>query len=110
MAKQYLSSQEILFRCFEDKTGQLRTSNGPYALQDYLNAVFDENTNSLRISSVVNSIVVPSEKLSLLVAPEDGQLIKLTTEDDDPDFVAMRQALELDVNAEAILAACKLEG
>lgn len=29
---------------------------------------------------------------------------------DDPDFVAMRQALELDVNAEAILAACKLEG
>ena len=30
--------------------------------------------------------------------------------DDDPDFVAMRAALELDVNAEAILAACKLEG
>ena len=83
MAKQYLSSQEILFRCFEDKTGQLRTSNGPYALQDYLNAVFDENTNSLRISSAVNSIVVPSEQLSLLVAPEDGQIIKLITEDDE---------------------------
>ena len=30
--------------------------------------------------------------------------------EDDPDFIAMRQALELDVNAEAILAACKLEG
>ena len=30
--------------------------------------------------------------------------------DDDPDFVAMKAALELDVNAEAILAACKLEG
>ena len=30
--------------------------------------------------------------------------------DDDPDFVAMEDALELDVNAEAILAACKLKG
>jgi len=30
--------------------------------------------------------------------------------DDDPDFVAMKDVLELDVNAEAILAACKLEG
>jgi hypothetical protein len=30
--------------------------------------------------------------------------------DDDPDFVAMKDALELDVNAEAILAECKLEG
>jgi hypothetical protein len=30
--------------------------------------------------------------------------------DDDPDFVAMRAALELDVNAEEILATCKLEG
>ena len=30
--------------------------------------------------------------------------------DDDPDFVAMKAALELDVNAEAILAECKLEG
>ena len=29
---------------------------------------------------------------------------------DDPDFVAMKDVLELDVNAEAILAACKLEG
>jgi hypothetical protein len=30
--------------------------------------------------------------------------------DDDPDFVAMKDVLELDVNAEAILAECKLEG
>lgn len=30
--------------------------------------------------------------------------------DDDPDFIAMKAVLELDVNAEAILAACKLEG
>ena len=30
--------------------------------------------------------------------------------DDDPDFVAMKDVLVLDVNAEAILAACKLEG
>jgi len=29
---------------------------------------------------------------------------------DDQDFVAMKDVLELDVNAEAILAACKLEG
>ena len=30
--------------------------------------------------------------------------------DDDPDFVAMKDVLEMDVAAEEILAACKLEG
>ena len=38
----------------------------------------------------------------------DDFVIAQDLSDDDPDFIAMKAALDLDVNAEAILAACKL--
>ena len=46
----YLQSQEILKRCFNNVTGKLKSSGGTYTMQDYLNAVYDETTDSLRIS------------------------------------------------------------
>lgn len=51
MNKNYHSTQEIFRRCFVNKTNTLRFSNTAYTLQDYLNAVYDEKTDSLRISS-----------------------------------------------------------
>ena len=39
----------------------------------------------------------------------DDFVLSQDLSDDDPDFVAMKDVLELDVNAEAILAACVLD-
>ena len=50
MNKNYHSAQQILRRCFVNKTNTLRFSNTAYTIQDYLNAVYDEKTDSLRIS------------------------------------------------------------
>lgn len=49
MAKQFLQSQQILKRCFNDVTGKLKMNGGYYTMQDYLNAVYDEKSDSLRV-------------------------------------------------------------
>jgi len=46
----YYSSQEILRRCFDNNTGKLASSSTAYTAQDYLNAVYDEQNDCLRIS------------------------------------------------------------
>lgn len=46
----YISSQEILKRCFQNKTGKLKATSGTYTAQDYFNAVYDSENDSLRIS------------------------------------------------------------
>lgn len=46
----YISAQEILKRCFQNKSGKLKTSFGTYTVQDYFNAVYDEKNDSLRVS------------------------------------------------------------
>ena len=46
----YLQSQQILKRCFNDVTGKLKSTGGTYTVQDYLNAVYDDTSDSLRIS------------------------------------------------------------
>lgn len=50
MAKEYLSAQEIFKRCFDNKSNKLKTVSAPYSLQDYLNAVYDDTNDALRIS------------------------------------------------------------
>lgn len=49
MPKNFLQSQEILKRCFNDVTGKLKAKGGTYTMQDYLNAVYDESSDSLRV-------------------------------------------------------------
>lgn len=46
----YISSQEILKRCFQNNTGKLKATGGTYTTQDYFNAVYDNEKDSLRIS------------------------------------------------------------
>ena len=52
----YLSTQEILKRCFDNKTGKLKSSSGTYTAQDYFNAVYDSEKDALRISLDMNEI------------------------------------------------------
>ena len=47
--KEFLQSQQILKRCFNNVTGKLKSNGGTYTTQDYLNAVYDESKDSLRI-------------------------------------------------------------
>lgn len=47
--KEFLQSQQILKRCFNNVTGKLKSNGGTYTTQDYLNAVYDQSKDSLRI-------------------------------------------------------------
>lgn len=49
MQKQYLQTQDIFNRVFQNNTGTLRASMGYFTTQDYINAVFDYSKNALRI-------------------------------------------------------------
>ena len=49
MAQKYYAAQEILKRCFENKSGKLKSSSGTYTVQDYLNAIYDSENDALRI-------------------------------------------------------------
>jgi hypothetical protein len=49
MSKEYLQSQEILKRCFQNTTKRLKIK-GFYSEQDYFNAVYDDTADALRVS------------------------------------------------------------
>lgn len=99
-----------------------QASTPPYALMDGVSTpqgqwVVDDNPAPVRYSKLKLKRALADMGLwsQVKAAIEDAGrwddfVLAQDLSDDDPDFVAMRQALELDVNAEAILAACKLEG
>lgn len=99
-----------------------QASTPPYALVDGVSVpqgqwVVDDNPPPQRYSKLALKRALSDMGLwsQVKVAIEDAGrwddfVLAQELTSDDPDFVAMRQALELDVNAEAILAACKLEG
>lgn len=45
----YFQSQQILKKCFNNVTGRLNIKGGTFTTQDYLNAVYDEKNDALRI-------------------------------------------------------------
>ena len=92
MAKNnYLQSQEILKRCFVNVTGKLKSTGGTYTTQDYLNAVYDESKDSLRIivdgggggeSSGSSYWGEPVNSVSdLPITAEEGTITPVITED-----------------------------
>lgn len=69
---QHFSTQEILKRCFNSATGRLTVTN-TYDIQDYFNAIFDAENNSLRIA--VDGVVTgetPSGDVLPEVTAEDN--------------------------------------
>ena len=99
-----------------------QASTPPYALVDGVSTpqgqwVVDDNPEPQRYSKIKLKRALSDMGLwaQVKAAIEDAGrwddfVLAQELSDDDPDFVAMRQALELDVNAEAILDTCKLEG
>ena len=99
-----------------------QASTPPYALVDGVSTpqgqwVVDDNPPPVRYSKFKLKRALSDMGLWLQVKAAieaagrwDDFVLAQDLSDDDPDFVAMKAALELDVNAEAILAACKLEG
>lgn len=99
-----------------------QASTPPYALVDGVSVpqgqwVIDDNPAPIKYSKLKLKRALSDMGLwsQVKAAIEDAGrwddfVLAQDLSDDDPDFVAMRQALELDVAAEEILAACKLEG
>jgi len=99
-----------------------QASTPPYALVDGLSTpqgawVVDDNQAPIKYSKLKLKRALSDMGLwaQVKAAIEDAGrwddfVLAQDLSDDDPDFVAMRQALDIDVNAAAILAACKLEG
>ena len=99
-----------------------QASTPPYALVDGVSTpqgqwVVDDNPAPQRYSKLALKRALSDMGLwsQVKAAIEDAGrwddfVLAQELTSDDPDFVAMKAALELDVNAEAILAACKLEG
>ena len=50
MGKQYLQTQDIFNKVFQNAENRLKASIGYYSTQDYLNAVYDSSKDALRIS------------------------------------------------------------
>ena len=99
-----------------------QSSTPPYALVDGVSTpqgqwIIDDNPPPTRYSKLKLKRALSDMGLwaQVKAAIEDAGrwddfVLAQDLSEDDPDFVAMRKALELDVNAEAILDACKLEG
>ena len=99
-----------------------QASTPPYALVDGVSTpqgqwVVDDNPAPQRYSKLKLKRALSDMGLwsQVKAAIEDASrwddfVLAQDLSDDDPDFVAMKDVLELDVNADAILAACKLEG
>ena len=99
-----------------------QASTPPYALVDGVSTpqgqwVVDDNPAPVRYSKLKLKRALSDMGLwsQVKAAIEDAGrwddfVLAQELTDDDPDFVAMKDVLVLDVNAEAILAACKLEG
>ena len=99
-----------------------QASTPPYALVDGVSTpqgawVVDDNPAPVRYSKLKLKRALSDMGLwsQVKAAIEDAGrwddfVLAQDLSDDDPDFVAMKDVLELDVNAEAILASCKLEG
>ena len=99
-----------------------QASTPPYALVDGVSTpqgqwVVDDNPAPQRYSKLKLKRALSDMGLwaQVKAAIEDAGrwddfVLAQELSDDDPDFVAMKDVLGLDVNAEAILAACKLEG
>lgn len=88
--KEFLQSQQILKRCFNNVTGKLKSNGGTYTTQDYLNAVYDESKDSLRIvvqgggnsdggSSYWGEVVYEESQLPL--TQKEGTITPLIKED-----------------------------
>ena len=98
-----------------------QASTPPYALVDGVSTpqgqwVVDDNPASQRYSKLKLKRALSDMGLwgAVKAAIEDAGrwddfVLAQELTSDDPDFVAMKAALELDVNAEAILAACVLD-
>ena len=50
MGKQYLQTQDIFNKVFQNVENRLKASIGYHSTQDYLNAVYDSSKDALRIS------------------------------------------------------------
>jgi len=99
-----------------------QASTPPYALVDGVSTpqgqwVVDDNPAPIKYSKLKLKRALSDTGLwgAVKAAIEDAGrwddfVLAQGLTSDDPDFVAMRQALDIDVNAAAILAACKLEG
>ena len=99
-----------------------QASTPPFALVDGVSTpqgqwVVDDNPAPIKYSKLKLKRALSDMGLwsQVKVAIEDAGrwddfVLAQDLSDDDPDFVAMKDVLELDVNAEAILAECKLEG
>ena len=98
-----------------------QASTPPYALVDGVSTpqgqwVVDDNPAPQRYSKLALKRALSDMGLwgAVKAAIEDAGrwddfVLAQDLSDDDPDFVAMRAVLELDVNAEAILAECVLD-
>ena len=100
----FYQAQEVLRKCFKNKTNRLSVNN-LYSVQDYLNAVYDEENDALRICFDGNSPEGSGFNIFIeaYAKKEDGQVIAFYSDDEFENILTPNaEQFYVDINSDSL--------